>query len=416
MTAREPPGGAPADLLAAAELAERAGDLAGAAIALRNHLERHGEDGPARLRFARLLLASGERAAARRALAPLQDRGAGADPGSPLGRQADRALAEIDEAEGAAASAAQRWERLLADDIDDVQARAHLARLRPAGATAWLEGGGRPDRAETLVSPEGVETLRFRLLREIGRGATATVYLARDEALDLPVALKVLHPQLAEGRRSDALRRFFAEARLAAAIRHPGVVAIYDVDEAARALAMEWIPGGTLRTRLRESTTGLQTAELTAIARGLLATLGYLHGRGIVHGDLKPSNLLLRAPGQVVLADFGAAELVGAARVAATDAGGTPLYLAPEQFRGAPSAPATDLYAAGAVLFEMSVGHPLRSHASLVRGAAVEPLAADQRERLAAHGHGWRDLIVALLSADPAERKIPAAAADLSKY
>ena len=81
--------------------------------------------------------------------------------------------------------------------------------------------------------------MRYRLLRELGRGATATVYLARDEALTLDVALKVLHPQLSGQGRSESLRRFFADARLVAGVRHPGVVAIYDVDEAARALAME---------------------------------------------------------------------------------------------------------------------------------------------------------------------------------
>jgi serine/threonine-protein kinase len=123
-----------------------------------------------------------------------------------------------------------------------------------------------------------------------------------------------------------------------------------------------------------------------------------------VHGDLKPSNLLLRAPGQVVIADFGAAELVGAGRPG-TDAGGTPLYLAPEQFRGAPSSPATDLYAVGAVLFEMSLGHPLRSHAALVRGSTDQALSAQSLDRLAAHGPRWRALVVALLSPDPAERK-----------
>jgi tRNA A-37 threonylcarbamoyl transferase component Bud32 len=395
-------GDAPSRFVAEADRAEGAGDLVGAALALRTHLERHPQDGPTRLRFAQLLLSLGERAAARQVLAPLD--GARAEAGSPVGLKVERALAEIDEAEGAIASAALRWERLLADDIDDAQARAHLARLRPTAAAAWLDGESRPDRAETLISPEGVETLRFRLLREIGRGATATVYLARDEALDLLIALKVLHPQLADARRSDSLRRFFAEARLAAAIRHPGAVAIYDVDEAAHALAMEWIPGGTLRSRLRENAGGLPTEELGATARGLLGTLATLHGRGIVHGDLKPSNLLLRAPGEVVIADFGAAELVGAARPGA-DAGGTPLYLAPEQFRGAPSSPATDLYAAGAVLFEMSVGHPLRSHAGLLRGSPDEALSAERLDLLAAHGPRWRDLVVALLSPDPTERK-----------
>ncbi|HZL19181.1 MAG TPA: serine/threonine-protein kinase, partial [Polyangia bacterium] len=299
-----PQGGGPPRFLAEADRAEAAGDLAGATAALRRHLDRHAEDGPARLRLARLLLSSGERSAARRALAPWD--GDHANAGVPAARRAERMLAEIDEVEGALISAASRWERLLADDIDDAQARTHLARLRPTAGIPELEGPGRADRAETLITPEGVEALRFRLLREIGRGATATVYLARDEALDLPVALKVLHPQLADARRSDALRRFFAEARLAAAIRHPGAVAIYDVDEAAHALAMEWIAGGTLRNRLRENVGGLPTAELTATARGLLGTLAYLHSRGIVHGDLKPSNLLLRTPGQVVIADFGA--------------------------------------------------------------------------------------------------------------
>jgi tRNA A-37 threonylcarbamoyl transferase component Bud32 len=406
MNAVGPNGGAPSRFLAEADRAEAAGDLAGAAMALRHHLERHAEDGPGRLRFARLLLSSGERSAARRALAPW-DGGhlvGGGGAHTPAARQAERMLAEIDEAEGALISAALRWERLLADDIDDAQARAHLARLRPAAGVPALDGRGRADRADTLITPEGVEALRFRLLREIGRGATATVYLARDEALDLPVALKILHPQLADARRSDALRRFFAEARLAAAIRHPGAVAIYDVDEAAHALAMEWIAGGTLRTRLRENAGGLPAAELTATARGLLATLAYLHGRGIVHGDLKPSNLLLRAPGEVVIADFGAAELIGAAPTNA-DAGGTPLYLAPEQFRGAPTSPATDLYAAGAVLFEMTLGRPLRSHAALLRGSPEPTLTEETRDRLSAAGPAWRDLILTLLAPDPAARK-----------
>ena len=396
MTGRGLPGG---NFLGDADRAERAGDSIGASLALRRHLERNPDDSGARLRFARLLIASGEHAAARQALAPLS---AGPDGGLVgLSREVTRTLAELDEAEGALSSAAARWERLLADDIDDAQARAHLTRLRPR-RDAWSgPADERRGATETLVSPEGVETLRYRLVREIGRGATATVYLARDEALDLAVALKVLHPQLGGARQAEALVRFFAGARLAAGLRHPGVVAVYDIDEATRTLAMEWIGGGTLRSRLRESPGGLAPAEIAATARALLGTLAFLHARGIVHGDLKPSNLLLRAPGDPVLADFGAAELYGARE---STAGGTPLYLAPEQFRGAPSSPATDLYAAGAVLFEMTAGRPLRSHTDLLRGNFAEPLSPEAHAQIDARAPELHALIGTLLSADPPAR------------
>lgn len=389
------------DLLAEADRAERAGDPFAAALALRRHLERHPQDTGARLRFARFLIASGERVAARQALAALES--LPRDAGNGLRPAIDRLLAQLDESDGLLVSAAAHWERLLADDIDDPEARARLARLRPTAAAAGAGVVAQPaGGAETLVSPEGVDALRYRLVREIGRGATATVYLARDEALDLPVALKVLHPQLAGARQSEALVRFFAGARLAAGVRHPGVVAIYDVDETARALVMEWIPGGTLRARLREHPQGLPPDEVAATGRRLLATLAFLHARGIVHGDLKPSNLLLRGPADLVLADFGAAALIGAD---GQSGGGTPLYLAPEQLRGAPRAPETDLYAAGAVLFETATGRPLRSHADLLRGVPEDALSHPARALLEARGRpDLAALIAALLDPDPARR------------
>jgi tRNA A-37 threonylcarbamoyl transferase component Bud32 len=434
------------DDLADADRAERAGDPVGAALALRRHIERHTGDGIARLRFARLLIAAGEHGAARQALAPVEaqlerasrTKGAEALAGLPSERDVERALAELDEADGAVSSAAARWERLLADDIDDAQARARLARLRPAEHSP-PRPGDRAGTAETLVSPEGIETLRFRLVRELGRGATATVYLARDEALDLSVALKILHPQLAATRRTGPLARFLAGARLLAGLRHPGVVAVYDVDEPARALAMEWIAGGTLRARLAAHPEGLPADELAATARRLLATLAFLHGRGVVHGDLKPSNLLLREPGEVVLADFGAAVQVdpeaGAER--RSDTGGTPLYLAPEQFQGASASAETDLYAAGAILWEAATGRPLRSHADLLQrgrpknsdasGRAPstdaqtnyeEELRAGLRARLRAHAPASAEIISALLDPNPPSRRRRAQAwgEDSSKY
>jgi predicted Ser/Thr protein kinase len=382
----------PEHFLEDAERAEQAGDLAAAAVALRRHLERHPDDRAIRLRFGRTLMGAGEWAAARHALEALD--GPGAD--DTLSRQATRLLAELDETEGALAAAAERWERLLADDIDDPQARARLALLRPVPATV-----ASVDPSATLVSPEAVETSRYRLVRELGRGATATVFLARDVALDLDVALKVLHPQLAGPSRSGARRRFFAEARLAAAIRHPGVVAIYDVDEVSRALAMEYVSGATLRERFRGHPGGLDAGELDRLARHLLDALAFVHAHGIVHGDLKPSNLLLRAPGEVVIADFGAAQL--ASDVRASGPGGTPLYLAPEQFRGAPSSVATDLYATGAILWEAATGTALRSHADLIRGIRADAPPAAARDRLTPGA--MTDLILTLLAPDPDVRK-----------
>jgi tRNA A-37 threonylcarbamoyl transferase component Bud32 len=371
-------------LLDEAERAQRAGDFAAAAVALRGHLDEHPDDQRSRLRFASVLTSLGERARARALLASLE----AASDNDGVRREAVRRLADLDEADGAVLAAAERWEKILADDIDDPQARTHLALLRPTRSDVEI------DASQTLVSPAGVETLRFRLLRELGRGATATVYLARDEALQLDVALKVLHPQLAGSGRSESLRRFFADARVAAAVRHPGVVAIYDVDEAARAVAMEWIAGGTLRERLREHPGGLPTSELRATARSLLGALGHVHAAGIVHGDLKPSNLLLRAPGAVVLADFGSAGLAGDPRAA-----GTPLYFAPEQFQGTPASPATDLYAVGAILWEAATGRPLRSHADLMRGGGPAPtISTNERAAIeAAHGAGLLRLLVLFL-------------------
>jgi tRNA A-37 threonylcarbamoyl transferase component Bud32 len=392
------------DHLLDADAAERAGDLSTATVKLRAHLALAPGDGVARIRLGRLLIATGELTSARAVLGPL-DRADGSEPAV----QANRMLAHLDETEGAVAAALVRWERLLADDVDDAEAHAHLRALAPDA------GRLRADLAMgTLVSPEGVRVSRFRLVCELGRGASAAVYLVRDERLDLPLALKVLHPQLAAASRDDARARFFSEARLAAQLRHPGVVAIYDIDEATRCLAMEYVPGGSLRERMRAagraSPGGIDAAEILSTARSLLAAMAYVHHAGVVHGDLKPGNVLLRRPAEIVLADFGVAQFANAA-VHDDRPAGTPLYLAPEQLRGAAPSASTDLFAVGAILWELVQGRPARRHSDLLstRHQAPPPIDPQRLAPLGPAGQKLATIIDALLL-DPSARP-PAAEA-----
>ncbi|MGB8295598.1 MAG: serine/threonine-protein kinase [Polyangia bacterium] len=346
---------------------------------------------------AQQLAAQGETAAARSLLLALE-----ADGGA-LGRQATAQLAALDQDEGRLQAAAERWERLLADDIDDPIARARLVQL-----SRHLHGVARPTSkliasTQTLIQPEGVCLSRYEILREIGRGATSTVYLARDRILGVELALKVFHPP---ARLSDAGQRFFAEARLVASLRHPGVVAIYDLDEAAHTLVMEYLPGGTLRDRLaRARPAALPSEEVRTLTRSLLSTLVYIHATGLVHGDITPRNILYRRPGEPVLADFGSARLLDADG-SSEWAAGTPIYLAPEQLRGADSSPLTDLFAVGAILWEALAGRPMRQHADLLAGRFERQPLPDQQSPT-----GLAELVAWLTESEPSKRPSSAAQA-----
>jgi tRNA A-37 threonylcarbamoyl transferase component Bud32 len=359
--------------------------------ALRLQLERNPEDQNARLALARQLASQGESAAARSLFTALE--GTSSSPG----RQARAQLAALDEAEGRLPAAAERWQRLLADDIDDPEASARLAHLRRRLAVPTANSP--PLATPTLVQPEGVSLSRYEVVRELGRGATATVYLARDRNLGIELALKVFHPPT---RLSEACQRFFAEARLVAGLRHPGVVAIYDLDEAARTLAMEYLAGGTLRERLaRARPSAVPCDETMALARSLLSALAYLHASRAIHGDITPRNILLRSLGEPVLADFGSARLLGA-EDADELAGGTPIYLAPEQLRGTASSPLTDLFAVGAILWEALAGRPMRQHADLLAGRIERP----PLPRLPEHESPARlaELVACLTESEPGKR------------
>ena len=322
-------------------------------------------------------------------------------------------LADAAERAGDEAEARRQLERILAVDIDYPQARSRADRL---GQHLPLVAAP-PVAAPTVAGlPEsGAGFGRWRLSREIGRGASGAVYVAHDEELDRDVALKILHPHT----RSRALPRARAwlEARVAAAIRHPGVVAVYDLDEERHLVAMELCAGGPLATRLRKGP--LPPLEALARAGELFSTLAAVHARGVVHGDVKPANLLYRDAGddaELVLGDFGLAQLVASGDEERA-ARGTLAYMAPEQRKGIVT-PAADVYAAGVILVELLAGTAalapwLGDRTALLRGDArwsgTLPAAVDKH--LGARAAELRALLATLLADDAARRPTAEAAA-----
>ena len=202
---------------------------------------------------------------------------------------------------------------------------------------------------------------RYRLTRELGRGGMATVYLVHDLKHDRPVALKVLHRELAATLGPD---RFLREIRIAARLRHPHIVPLYDSGEADGLLyyVMPYIEGESLRDRLRREPQ-LPLDEALGIACEVADALTHAHKHELIHRDIKPENILLEG-GHALVADFGIARAVGGAATTqlTTATGlaiGTPAYMSPEQALGEAAVDArSDVYALGCVLYEMLAGEP----------------------------------------------------------
>ncbi len=197
---------------------------------------------------------------------------------------------------------------------------------------------------------------RYHVDSRIARGGMATVYLGTDTRLDRVVALKIAHPELSDD--AEFVRRFIGEARSAARLSSPNVVAIFDQgsDKRLHYIAMEYVPGRTLRQLLNERGR-LGVREALDIMSGVLTGLAAAHEAGFAHRDVKPENVLLTTSGVVKVADFGLARSVaGAVQTKGGVIIGTAAYLAPEQVSGGTSDGRTDVYAAGIMLFELLTG------------------------------------------------------------
>ena len=211
-----------------------------------------------------------------------------------------------------------------------------------------------PPKLETAESLVGVVLRgRFRIEKKIGRGAQAQVYLARDQVLDREVAIKVLNDSVTEDEA--ALERFLREARLAARVHHSGCIAIFDFGEerGLTFMAMEYFKGRTLRELLKRGP--LQSYLALRIARDVASALGAVHDAGIVHRDVKPTNVMVDRSGRVRLTDFGVASNLGDNSSSGMMVG-TMKYMAPEQARGKEADRRADIFSLGVVLFEMLTG------------------------------------------------------------
>ena len=257
--------------------------------------------------------------------------------------------------------------------------------------------------------PDVIKTVgRYEILREVGRGGMAMVYLARQTDLDRFVALK----ELAAFHASDAAfaQRFLRESRVAGSLSHPNIVTVHDYFEhdGTPYIAMEYVERGSLRPYVGQ----MSLEQIAGVLEGLLAGLAHAEQHGIVHRDLKPENLMVTVDGRVKIADFGIAKATnqmqtGAFLTATGTTVGTPTYMAPEQAMAQDIGPWTDLYSVGCMAFEMFTGrvpfHDSDAPMAILLRHVNEPIAPVKSIDPAVD-QGVSDWVEALLVKDPKQR------------
>jgi serine/threonine protein kinase len=270
----------------------------------------------------------------------------------------------------------------------------------------------RRDGAAALsVFPGAVAAGRYEFFAPLDRGAEGRVWRARDRRLDRDVAVKVYDEQTpSDDALVDAFARCVEEARAAAGVHSDGVVNVHDVVEHGRrpCLVMDLVPGRNLARVLADGG-ALPARTVAALGVHLVAALQAVHASGVVHRDVKPSNIILAAGGRPVLVDFGVAAVPGAqATEPAGTVVGSPAYLAPEAVLGAPPDPAADLWSLGATLYAAVEGRPPSPVTDPVAGL----IAVLRDDPLPPRAAGpLRPVLERLLVKDPARRAAADAAA-----
>src|SRR5512132_3095091 len=226
--------------------------------------------------------------------------------------------------------------------------RSGLPDIRPPPGSLSRSDGRVPGLGFTSIG-------KYRILDLIGEGAMGVVYRATDSVLNRTVAVKVMSDAIA--RQTDLRDRFLREAQAAGSLQHPNVITVYDFGEVDGHLfiAMEYVEGADLETLLALHRPLTLQAKLD-LAIGVLNGLAYAHRRGVIHRDIKPANIRVTEEGTAKIMDFGVARLESSEMTRTGMMVGTPSYMSPEQVTGAEITPASDLFAFGAVLYELLSG------------------------------------------------------------
>jgi len=209
-----------------------------------------------------------------------------------------------------------------------------------------------------LALAAGASLGPYRIIEPLGRGGMASVYKAYEEALDRYVAVKVLPPEFMHD--PTFAERFRREARVVARLEHPNIIPIFafDIAEGIPWMAMRFIAGGTVSALLRGAPGRLPRERVIAILRGVADALDYAHGKGVIHRDVKPHNVLVDEEGRIYLVDFGVAKMVetSSGLTATGMISGTPQYMAPEQITALTVDQRADIYSLGIVAYELLTG------------------------------------------------------------